>query len=304
MVDFFEGGGGGGGRIGCRPLTDYAGVRVRCQHADVCHCYVVEQDTDQAAAAAPSMAGCWEKHTAPHPENSDFEVTYYHNRATGENTYKRPAAFPDNASDASDVYPPRQWAQAEGNAGERQQLHTIRSGGSTQGWGRGSGGPPGSNAPNPPDGWEKHSAPHPENSDFEVTYYHNPATGQNTYKRPATFPDNNSDASDVYPPRQWSQTAGPGDAVERQQLPMIQSMGSTEGWGRGSAAQPQTAATSATGGWEKHSAPHPENSAFEVVFYHNAATGQSTYSKPSAFVDDDESDLSDIYPPLSWTGAP
>jgi hypothetical protein len=47
--------------------------------------------------------GGWKKYTAPHPDNPDFEVTFYHNERTGVSTYERPANFV--MEDESDVYP-------------------------------------------------------------------------------------------------------------------------------------------------------------------------------------------------------
>jgi hypothetical protein len=37
-----------------------------------------------------------------------------------------------------------------------------------------------------------------------------------------------------------------------------------------------------------------------VTYYHNLATGESTYERPPDFVDEQMSDNSDIYPPRSW----
>lgn len=68
------------------------------------------QPRHRAAPASPH--GGWEKCTAPHPGNPNFEVTFFHNRATGESTYERPAEYGgDGESDSSDIYPTRSWMQ-------------------------------------------------------------------------------------------------------------------------------------------------------------------------------------------------
>jgi len=55
-----------------------------------------------ASAAAPSNGG-WTRHAAPHPDNPDYEVTFYHHAASGVSTYERPAEFVEE--ELSDVWP-------------------------------------------------------------------------------------------------------------------------------------------------------------------------------------------------------
>ena len=174
-----------------------------------------------------------------------------------------------------------------------------------------------SSAPPPPPartwGWEKHTSPHPDNPDYEVTFYYNPATGESTYERPPDFVDEQmSDASDIYPPRSWmgdppAGAVGSGEQQQAMRPPYNYATNSNQKPGLKQAAASEGSSKNPLQSVPENkvvkcTVPHPDNPDYEVTYYHNLETGESTYERPPDFVDEQMSDLSDIYPPMSWMG--